>query len=177
MQTMTDMMRLNLNRSDILVTPPGMTAVAYATGNQLGNPMAVDNQSGQPGPIPENGLSAILQSLNLLDKNKNSLAVDIFLFNQNPSSLAAQDHNAFAPSAADLLNCIGVINVKTTDWTDAGANGQIAMVPPARLQNVMKPALGSQATALYAVCVARGAATFAGGAGALQIRFQFAQGS
>lgn len=175
MLTMSEIMQMNMNRSDIPLAVPGVTAVAYASGDQLGNPIVIDNASGQPGPIRENGLGAILRSLALYDRDKQSAIMDILFFNQNPVSLAAGDHSTFAPTAADLKNCIGVVSIGSADWIDAGANGGVANIPPSRLRQVLKPALGGQVTALYAVCVLRGAFTFANTT--LQIRFQFEQGS
>lgn len=156
-------------RTDFLVSVP-TTAGAYAAGNVVGGLLTIDNSGIVRSPIDEPQLSAKLSDVSVIDNANQAIDADIFLFSQAPAS-AMNDKAAFAPSAADLKNCVGVLHVVAADYIAAGGSAKVAAGPNQRNLNiVMKPSVAG-ATALYAVVVTRGTPTY--GANALFVRMKF----
>lgn len=145
------------------------SAGAYATGQVLGGLITIDNIATASGPIPERGLSAVLNDLAVIDNSGAAgVAVDLFFFNQQPATVMT-DKAAFGPSTADMLNCIGVVQVVAADYVAAGAGSQIAAGKnQSNLGKILKP---FASTALYCVPVTRGAPSY--GVSGLALRFQF----
>ena len=145
---------------------------AYASGNVLGGLITIDNSGSGPGPIEENPLSAILQSLVVLDPDSQNSAMDLFFFGTAPVA-AMTNKTAFAPSLADLQNCLGVVQVVAGDYASGGANGSVAGTAKQTLiGRILKPN-APKATALYCVPVLRGTPTYQNGS--VFFRFQFGQ--
>lgn len=157
-------------RNDFQVKQTVTTGSAYAANQVLGGKITIDNINGASGPIKEAPLSTILQSLSVLDPDTQNASIDLFFFNQNPTATYTDKTN-FVPSLADLQNCIGVVNVPTTAYKAAGANGAVASV--AGIGQVLKP-FAAAGTALYCIPVVRGTPTFVNGS--VWFRFQFSNG-
>ena len=159
------------HRKDVLVTPT-MQVSAYSTGQVMGGVQTISSQE-------EVKLSDILQSIVVIDPSNQGGQIDIFLFNA-PTTGTYTDGSAFAPSAADLLACVGVVNIASADYVAAGSSAKIAGGKnEAMLGRVVKPSTSVPQTtnaasaSLYAVAVARGSLTYANG---LSYRYQFSQG-
>jgi hypothetical protein len=161
-------------RKDMQVTPT-MQATAYSSGNVMGGIQTITTQD-------EAKLSDILQSVVVYDASAQSSQLDIFIFSALPAATYT-DGTAFAPSNADMLNCIGVVNVAAADYVAAGTGKSIAAGKnEAMIGRVVKPSNATTqtnnsgaATSLYAVAVSRGTPTYAAGL-SLSFRYQWSQG-
>lgn len=128
---------------------PTITASsAYASGQVIGTKMTLANLA------RVSGKSGVIQTVSLFCKSAQTAAVDVLIFNADPSSTTFTDKTALALAAADYDKLIGVAHV--TDWTSLGTPslGQAAGVGLAFK-------LGSGLTDGYAVLVSRGTPTFA----------------
>lgn len=89
---------------------PGIgTGAAYATGDAFGSRLIL--------PVPVKG---VIQSVTFVDKDNEKLAKDIYVFANDFTATA--DNAAFAPSDADLLNCVGFISLSGGDFAANSAN-------------------------------------------------------
>jgi hypothetical protein len=144
------------------------TAASYTTGKVMGVPTKFANISTEPGAL------GILESLVLVDKEDVSLGIDIFLFNQLPTSQGA-DTATFALSAAESVNCLGVVSVASTDYK---ASSVVGIATKANLQLILSPLQQTKASAggrdIYAVAVARASITFSN-VGSLWLRLGIRQ--
>lgn len=136
-----------LNKTVRAIAAPAVTASsAYATGNAAGGKLTLAQAM--------DGGTATLQSLTLSDKSNSKVAMDVLLFNQSFTPTA--DKSAIAISAADMLNCVGVISIATTDWATIGSSANAV----ATKANINLRMAGSIDNALYAQIVVRGTPTF-----------------
>jgi hypothetical protein len=131
------------NEATPLAWVPVIQAAAYVTGNCVGAKFQVTDGANV------SDIKALIQSIVLTDKDKQNLAIDIVLFNDNPSGSTLTDKAAAVIAAADLPKVIGLAQV--TSWTADGIGfvGNLAM-----------PVYVTGGKSLYAVLIARGAATF-----------------
>lgn len=166
MLTEYDIIKRAQSRKDVATSIAVTKSSAYSTGNILGGLITLSSPNS---PTEEPSLCSILQSLAIMDPDSQAIALDLFFFNQLPASTFT-DKTAFAPSVADLQNCIGVVHIASTDFIAAGASGDIANV--VNLGRVIKSANGG--TSIYCVPVIRGTPTYTNGN--LYFRFQFSQG-
>ena len=123
------------------VTPVISTTPAYSDGDVLGGVMSFTVANA--GSI--NGAEVVFKSGTFLG------TVDLVLFNANPAGTYT-DNAAFALSATDAANVIGVIHL--TDWTSMG--GALAQVQALAMDLPYSLA----ATTLYVVAVVHGTPTF-----------------
>jgi len=89
----------------------GVSGAAYATGDVLGDtsPIAVEVVRGKNG-------TGILQSLIIQDLSKQSIALDMVVFDSNPTATTFTDNSALDIADADLPKVIGVVSVASTDY-------------------------------------------------------------
>jgi hypothetical protein len=133
----------------------GATTTAYTTGKTIGVPTQFKNVVGN------NGGSARLMSLSLIDQNGIDGAVDLFFFNQLPTSMGA-DAATFALNSAESLYCLGVVKVAAADYSASSAVGVAAKA------NINMFIAGTQqpqpgvpgGTSIWVVAVARGSITY-----------------
>ena len=98
----------------IVVTPTISNGVAYTAGDAIGGIIQPANVAAYAGG------SALLQAITVMDKTQaQRAAIDFVLFDR--TFTAAGDNNPFAPSDADMANCLGVIPVATGDYNTAWA--------------------------------------------------------
>lgn len=130
---------------------PTIVAAAYATGDVIGtnNPITISNAAGSAGG------TGLIKSCTIADKAGQNVALDILLFNANPSGSTFTDNAAFDLVAADALKCIGVIHFATTDWV-ASAHAGVATKSNIDLSFDLP-----SGTDIFAVIVSRGAPTYA----------------
>lgn len=105
-------------------------AATYATGKVIGAPIKYPNMVQDPGN------SCQLESLTLIDNNAQNGNIDVFFFNQLPTTMGA-DQATFAISAAESLFCLGVVSV--TSYKSMGANAGVS-----NPQNVVTVLSGTQ---------------------------------
>lgn len=96
-----------------------------------------------------NGHDATIQAVTVQCKVVNTAAMDLILFNDNPSASTFTDNSAPTIDVTDMAKVIGVVNI--TKWTSLGSNSQSigeanSLTFPVELAT----------TALYGVLIARG---------------------
>jgi hypothetical protein len=110
------LVRDSLLQVNISQTPTCSTSPAYTAGDAIGGLLTFANAARLSGG------SGIIQAITLLCKTPALVpAIDLVLFNQTFTNTS--DNAAFAPSDADMANCIGYIPL--TAWSD-NANNSIA---------------------------------------------------
>ena len=125
-------------RSSSEVTANG----TFATGDVLGGRMYFEGAGG----FANNG---ILMALDLVDYGAVGPQVDVFLYAEEPASIA--NDAAFAEAEADALNRIGIISVGSSDWVAIGAGAKTVH------KEMSIPFTGSS---LWAYLVVRGTPTY-----------------
>lgn len=146
----------------ISVTPTVSTSPAYTAGDSIGGKFtltsAARTSSGQ----------CKLASLMVYDKSGQFPAMDIILFNADPSAATITDNAAFAIST-DNAKVIGVASVSNADFFSTSGVEGVAQVPISRLGQVLR---ASGSANLYAAVLARTTPTFASTSD-LTFRFTF----
>lgn len=136
-------------RTSISVTPTIQTAGAYTTGYCLGSKLTIASATRIAAG------SGTIQSIALADKNKQGIAVDVILFDADPSGSTFTDNAAATIVDADLLKILGVVSLVAGDYI-AFADNSVAVKRDLNIG--FKLASGSS---LYAVLVTRGTPTYA----------------
>jgi hypothetical protein len=90
-----------------VVQTPTITAGAYSANDAVGGKLTFDVLGGQY-------IGGIVKTIVITDKEKQDAEFDLILFNQDFTPTA--DNAAFDPSDTDLLNCIGLANIASTDY-------------------------------------------------------------
>ena len=92
-----------------LIRPTGQT---YSTGVIIGegNPVTVELSRSQTG-------SGIIQTVAIQDNAKQSGAIDIVVFDSNPTSTTFLDGFELDIAAVDLPKVLGVISIASTDYS------------------------------------------------------------
>lgn len=123
-------------------TPTTSASPDYAAGEVIGGKLTF------AGAALAAGGASLLQAVTVNSKVANTAAMDLVLFNDNPTNSTFTDNDALAVNALDFPAVIGVVHI--TDWTSLGtqATGQ------AKNEALPMTLVG---TALYGVLVARGA--------------------
>lgn len=166
---------------DVIDVVPTLDTNAYASGDRLGSiqtissafrkiqrttldpitPTSSDFQ-GQAGKV-------VLQSIVVIDQAKQSQPIDILFFSSSPT-VASADNAAIDISDAEMdAKCIGVVSFDAT-YVALAANSIAAKT---NLGLVLKQSTSAANNHIYAVCVIRGAATFA--ASSLRFKYGFLQ--
>ena len=136
--------------ADQLVTPTLTVAGAYVSGDFVGTsatPLAFATA------VRISGGSGIIHSAVLVDYAKQSIPIELWIFNATFTPPA--DNAAWSISDADALKCIAVI---TFDTWFASALNSVSFIG-----NIGKAFKLSGVTALYGALVTRGAPTYATG--------------
>lgn len=98
----------------IIQVSPTVTAGAYSANDALGG-LLVFKDALLPGEQ-----TGVILTVTLQDNASQDIATDLVLFNQTFTATA--DNDAFAPSDADLANCLGVISIAAGDYATFSAN-------------------------------------------------------
>jgi hypothetical protein len=101
--------------------------------------------------ISEGG--SILTNVLIIDDAGQDAELELWLFNQTFTAIA--DNAAWAPSEADLENCIGVISTVGSTWRAAGTPSVVQIECTRRIDLV------SGGTSLFGQLVTRGTPTYA----------------
>lgn len=132
-------------RTSVQLTPTVDTSI-YAAGDAVGGLLtftSVARKSGGTGRVTK---------VVITDASKQSAQLDLVLFNQTFSATA--DQSAFAPSTADLANCIGSINIPAANYSAFSANSA------ATVQLTDFPFVLASGTSLFGQLVSRGTPTY-----------------
>ena len=132
----------------VSVTPVMANAGGYSSGDQVGVPIEVT------GVMLSDGGQALLKSLTVIDKAAQSLALDVWFFNEEPTTVA--DNAAFDMTDANLAKALGHVKVVAGDYS-AESSGSLACVRniDLLLQSIAKK------QSVWVVVVTRGAPTYA----------------
>jgi hypothetical protein len=139
---------------------PTISTSEYAAGDAIGGKMTLSNATTHRG-----NFGGMLQTVTIIDKDKEGATIDIFFFDTDFTATA--DNSAFDPSDADLLNCVGVVQVGPLDWYNCNDNA-VACVRNIGLS------FTSTSEHLYAQAVIRTVETFTA-VGDLTFKFTFLQ--
>lgn len=123
---------------------PTTAAGAYASGDVIGTKMTFTSA------VIAAGGSGLIQAAMINSKTAQTTAVDLILFNADPSNSTFTDNAALSVNAADFDKVIGVAHI--TDWTSLGTPSL------AQANNLAMP-YTLAGTSLYGVLVARAAIT------------------
>ena len=133
---------------------------AYAAGDCIGGKLTLTDA------MRVNGGTGILQSLFLMDRSGTQKpALEILIFNSDPSSSTLTDQAAVSIHANDASKIIRRIPIAATDWGLVASNYMADLSPGSRM---LQAAAGSKN--LYAAIVATGAPDFVASTD-LSIRF------
>lgn len=148
----------------VVTVAPTVTAAAYSAGQCVGGLLTFTGaaRSGGPG-------SGLVQSAVISDVSGQDSAIDIVLFNQNPSGSTFTDHATCTIANADLPKIAGVIAVSDCHLLGASAPGVCQ-----GQQQALPFGLGGGNTTLWAVNIARGTPTYTATTN-LSDRLQFLQ--
>lgn len=178
MDTELDILRRIQKRVDYVVTPVLTGSGAYSAGNAVGGLITMITSSTNKSPVGELDMSAILNDIVVIDKDNQKKALILYFFNDKPT--VPVDQSAYAPTAADLLKLIGVVNVAAADYVMINSLGYAAGNNQKGLGLVFKPK-STQVPVDNAIYMtintgASGTPTYAS-TSSLQIRLKFTYGS
>lgn len=132
----------------------GVSSAAYATGDVIGDlsPITADvfRMEGTTN-VPASG---VLQSIIIKDLSKQSLAIDVVIFNANPSATTFTDNSALDIADADIDKVIGVVSVLASDY--AAFNDSSV----ATKTGIGLPVSTASGTKIWFCLVSRGAPTY-----------------
>lgn len=141
-------------KSKIVSATPTLDTSAYASGDRVGSviefALAMDDSSG----------TGTVVSLVILDKAAAGSALSLMLFNDLPV-VASADNAAIDISDAEMVKCIGVIPIATTDYVTTASNS-VATVRNVNLEiGATKSADNSTGRSIYGVLKSGGSPTYA----------------
>lgn len=136
----------------------GVDANAYSSGDLLGTKLTLSSV------LPFANNEPYLFDVVVQDLTAQKSALDVILFDADPTGTTFTNNGALDIADADLPKIIGVVSVAATDYVDF-ADSSVACVSKVIAVN---PASGKN---LYACLVARGTPTYA--ANELSIAFGF----
>lgn len=145
---------------------PVITAATYAAGDQLG-PAATR----LPNVVNENGI-AILRTIHIVDKAKQSAAIDVVFWNALPT-VTSTDKSAFSLSDVEVLKFAGVQEIATTDYNGFALNSVGTVVDLKLILQAQKNTANELGKDLWVTLVSRGTPTYASTSDlALQLAFE-----
>lgn len=127
---------------------PTISTSAYASGNSLGGVIdfgAIARASGSP---------LYIVSATLSDSSQQNAAIDLFLFNANPSNGTYTDHATPTYNKTDALMVRGVIPFSA--YANIGTGGSVCSVP-----NIGLSIVPNATQHLYGLMLVRGTPTYA----------------
>lgn len=143
----------------VVTITPTVDTSAFASGDQIGTKQTIT------GPASGSGSGVRLAKVVIIDKAKQSAALKLFLFDDDPTVTSTENNAADVSDAEVLAKCIGVVSVAAADYSALNVNS-IATVTP---DLAVKPKAGTNV--LYCLIVSGGTPTYA--ASDLAIKFTF----
>lgn len=146
----------------VVVTPTiTVDTNAYAAGDSIGGKITLTSA------MRVSGGTGVLSGLMLVDRANQKPALEIFIFQEDPSAATITNNAAFVFSTDDL-KVIAKVVVAAADWTTMNSKAT------AELANLNRFVAAVGSANLYAAIVATGTPTFAASTN-LQVRFKFLQ--
>ena len=139
----------------VLDNTPVISLTAYVTGDNIGGLMTLTEAVKHPGH------GGSIRSVSLIDKLAISAAIDVLVFDKNPSNSSFTDNDAAVVSDLDVVNLVAVFPLST--YVTLAGNS----VASADTRDVPFIVFGGQS--LFAAMIIRAGATFTT-ADALQLR-------
>lgn len=106
-------------RVNIVEIPVTVTTDAYDDGDVVGGTLTSDE-------IPQLVGGGYIAWVRLVDGATQAEPYKLWLFNAAPSTIA--DAAAHAPTEADMLKCIGVVDIAAADYNTSGTEADMAFV-------------------------------------------------
>jgi hypothetical protein len=139
----------------------GAATGAYASGDQIGVPVEIQNA------VMDSGALAEVSSLTFHDVAKADQPVDVIFFSQQPST--GTDNAAWAPTAADLALILGAVQIPTTAYSD-GAARSVASVSNIGLKiKAGKASIAQSSKSIWVLLVSRGTPNYGAAANTLSL--------
>lgn len=135
-----------------IVVQPTITAGPYTAGDALGGRIEL------PYAVLEQGGSGVITKITVVDDANQRVPMDFVFFNQ--AFTATVDNAPFAPSVADLENCLGFVDFLGTDYSQFTANAVGSKASGTRMP--FEFSLAAANMTLYGQAVNRGTPTFVG---------------
>lgn len=135
----------------VRATPATSASPDYSTGDNVGGLLTFTDAL-------DKSQTGVLMSVTISDKAGQTGALDLVLFDSNPSSTTFTDNGALTVNDADLVKILGVVAVVSADY-HAFADNSVASVAGVGLPLQLAGAsdqTGQQIPALYGALVARG---------------------
>lgn len=151
--------------SDVIVITPTLTVStsAYSAGDCVGGILTL------PAALLPRTAGGTLVSLAVTDASDQKAALEVLVFDAEPSGGTYTDNGALALSAADLSHLLARVPVATSDYVTVGS---VAVATVGAVNKAL--AAGAAVTDLYAVVMATGTPTYAAGTD-LVLRFGVAR--
>ena len=134
---------------EIRVTPTISAAGIYAAGDAIGGLLEFANAALVPGG------KGIIEKIVVVDRDQELAPIDFVFFDR--AFAATADNAPFAPSDADMANCIGHVDVVQTDYANFSANSEATRTSGLRMPFAF---VLWQTTTLYGQGVVRSGPTY-----------------
>lgn len=131
---------------------PEISAAAYAAGNALGGIMQFHDAARALGGSGE------IVSISIVDYGQELAPIDVVFFNQ--AFIPSADTVPFDPTDADLLNCLGFLDVAATDYADFNDNSIATKTSGLRMPFGYRLDAGTSSLWAQAVIAPGGAPTY-----------------
>ncbi len=133
-------------RTTVVKSHPSVTASAYSAGFAVGGKQTLSNAL-------TSTLTGVLESLIVIDRANQKAAMDVFIFDADPTAATTTDHGAFVFSTDDL-NVIARVSISPGDYVTVNSKAVASLTG-------LGQALKAGTTTLYAVAVTSGTPTYA----------------
>lgn len=142
---------LRTGKEAITVTPT-LDTNAYASGDRVGSIMEFENiLKVSPG-------KTVLVNATILDKAKQSAALNLFLFNALPT-VASADNAALDISDTEMEKCIGVISFLSSDYNTQNSGSSFAQL--SQSPNLVLKNTSETSKSIWGLLVSAGSPTYA----------------
>jgi hypothetical protein len=145
----------------VTVAPTVSTSPAYTAGDAVGGKQTLANV------YRTSGGTAILESIQILDRANQKAAMEFIFFESDPSSATITDNSAFVYSTDDL-KVLGHVTLAASDYVTLNSKAV------ATLRGLNLALQGSATTSLYVALVTTGTPTYANTTD-IQIKYGFLQ--
>jgi hypothetical protein len=149
-------------RRQLIDVTPTLDTSAYGSGDHVGSIQTITGA----GPAGFN--AAVLESVTIIDKNAQGVALSILFFDSLPT-IASADNAALDMTDANAAKCIGHVSIDTTDYVATASNTLGCKVVSPGLP--LTPARTGVQETIYAVVKSGGTPTYS--ADGLTFRYCF----
>jgi hypothetical protein len=105
----------------LITVVPALSLTAYSSGDNIGGKLTLSNA------VRIAAGTGLLQSIQVLDRIGQNPALEIILFDSDPSASTFTDNAAFAVTSPDALKELGRVSVSSSDWVTVGTRGRATL--------------------------------------------------